>query len=110
MDPIGFAAGDANLYRYVGNGPTGATDSLGLADKELARQAANAALAGWGDTLWGMAKKTCLGPSDQTAPIMSGKTAPLGPADVVLAARRARVAQLGTRLKARSEGLPGVVA
>ena len=21
-DPIGFAAGDANLYRYVGNGPT----------------------------------------------------------------------------------------
>ncbi|SIO13416.1 RHS repeat-associated core domain-containing protein [Singulisphaera sp. GP187] len=30
-DPIGFAAGDANLYRYVGNGPTNATDPLGLA-------------------------------------------------------------------------------
>ncbi|XZE42758.1 RHS repeat domain-containing protein [Pirellulaceae bacterium SH467] len=30
QDPIGFAAGDANLYRYVGNGPTNATDSSGL--------------------------------------------------------------------------------
>ncbi len=29
-DPIGFAAGDANLYRYVGNGPTNATDPSGL--------------------------------------------------------------------------------
>ena len=27
---MGFAAGDANLYRYVGNGPTGATDPSGL--------------------------------------------------------------------------------
>ena len=30
QDPIGFAAGDANLYRYVGNGPTNATDPTGL--------------------------------------------------------------------------------
>ncbi|MFO0941919.1 MAG: RHS repeat-associated core domain-containing protein [Pirellulales bacterium] len=30
QDPIGFAAGDANLYRYVGNGVTGATDPSGL--------------------------------------------------------------------------------
>jgi RHS repeat-associated protein len=29
-DPIGFAAGDANQYRYVGNGPTNATDPSGL--------------------------------------------------------------------------------
>jgi RHS repeat-associated protein len=29
-DPIGFAAGDANLYRYVGNGPTNASDPSGL--------------------------------------------------------------------------------
>ena len=29
-DPIGFAAGDANLYRYVGNGVTNATDPSGL--------------------------------------------------------------------------------
>jgi RHS repeat-associated protein len=30
QDPIGFAAGDENLYRYVGNGPTNATDPSGL--------------------------------------------------------------------------------
>ncbi len=29
QDPIGFLAGDANLYRYVGNGVTGATDPSG---------------------------------------------------------------------------------
>src|SRR5262249_9199318 len=30
QDPLGFAAGDGNLYRYVGNGPTNATDPTGL--------------------------------------------------------------------------------
>jgi hypothetical protein len=30
QDPIGFAAGDTNQYRYVGNGPTNATDPSGL--------------------------------------------------------------------------------
>jgi RHS repeat-associated protein len=30
QDPIGFAAGDVNLYRYVGNSPTNATDPSGL--------------------------------------------------------------------------------
>ncbi|WP_146577689.1 phospholipase effector Tle1 domain-containing protein [Neorhodopirellula pilleata] len=30
QDPIGFAAGDANLYRMVGNSPTNATDPSGL--------------------------------------------------------------------------------
>ena len=29
-DPIGFTAGDANLYRYVQNAPTNATDPSGL--------------------------------------------------------------------------------
>jgi uncharacterized protein RhaS with RHS repeats len=29
-DPIGFAAGDANVYRYVGNVPTTNVDPLGL--------------------------------------------------------------------------------
>jgi RHS repeat-associated protein len=28
-DPVGFDAGDTNLYRYVSNGPTGATDPTG---------------------------------------------------------------------------------
>jgi RHS repeat-associated protein len=31
-DPIGFAAGDNNMYRFVGNGPTGAVDPSGLAE------------------------------------------------------------------------------
>jgi RHS repeat-associated protein len=30
-DPIGFQGGDANIYRYVGNGPTAACDPTGLA-------------------------------------------------------------------------------
>src|SRR5262249_37326401 len=30
VDPIGFEAGDANLYRYVGNAPTNHTDPSGL--------------------------------------------------------------------------------
>ena len=30
QDPIGFGGGDANLYRYVGNSPTMATDPSGL--------------------------------------------------------------------------------
>jgi RHS repeat-associated protein len=29
-DPIGFTAGDVNLYRYVGNGPVNGTDPSGL--------------------------------------------------------------------------------
>jgi hypothetical protein len=32
LDPIGFAAGDPNLYRYVGNSPTNRVDPSGLAD------------------------------------------------------------------------------
>jgi uncharacterized protein RhaS with RHS repeats len=30
QDPLGFDAGDSNLYRYVGNNPTNATDASGL--------------------------------------------------------------------------------
>jgi RHS repeat-associated protein len=33
-DPIGFAGGDANLARYVGNGATNATDPSGLQAQE----------------------------------------------------------------------------
>ena len=34
QDPLGFAAGDSNLYRYVHNQPTDATDPSGLAPLE----------------------------------------------------------------------------
>ncbi|MBK8812782.1 MAG: RHS domain-containing protein [Acidobacteria bacterium] len=34
-DPIGFAAGDVNLYGYVGNGPLGAVDPSGLTGNEV---------------------------------------------------------------------------
>ncbi|HEX3996692.1 MAG TPA: RHS repeat-associated core domain-containing protein, partial [Acetobacteraceae bacterium] len=30
QDPLGYAAGDANLYRYVGNSPTNFIDRTGL--------------------------------------------------------------------------------
>lgn len=33
QDPMGFAAGDANLYRYVSNNPVNAVDPLGLAER-----------------------------------------------------------------------------
>ena len=35
QDPIGFAAGDANLYRYVGNQPTTHTDPSGLEESSI---------------------------------------------------------------------------
>jgi len=34
QDPSGFGAGDANLYRYVGNAPTNATDPSGLQQQQ----------------------------------------------------------------------------
>ena len=34
QDPLGFAGGDPNLYRYVGNGPTTNTDPLGLCEDD----------------------------------------------------------------------------
>ena len=34
-DPVGFAAGDANLGRYVGNGPNNSTDPSGLEKVEV---------------------------------------------------------------------------
>jgi RHS repeat-associated protein len=35
QDPLGFAAGDSNLYRYVGNAPLTTRDPLGLAGTSL---------------------------------------------------------------------------
>jgi RHS repeat-associated protein len=44
QDPMGLAAGDADLYRYAANGPTDATDPTGL----LAMDASDALLLGAG--------------------------------------------------------------
>jgi len=49
-------------------------------------------------------------PSNEPEPLSSTKVEPLGPAGVVGTTRRAPVAPLGTRVKARSGGEPGVVA
>jgi hypothetical protein len=43
-DPIGFLAGDVNLYRYVGNHPTSAVDPTGLCEND-ANDKLQAALA-----------------------------------------------------------------
>ena len=37
QDPLGFTGGDSNLYRYVGNDPTGLTDPNGTADTAIGR-------------------------------------------------------------------------
>jgi len=36
-DPIGYAAGDTNLYRYVGNGSVNSTDATGLINEASPR-------------------------------------------------------------------------
>jgi RHS repeat-associated protein len=55
-DPIGFAAGDSNLYRYVGNSPTNATDPSGLASMSQVKSGAlqYSCNCGWID--WSHAK------------------------------------------------------
>ena len=56
QDPLGFAGGDSNLYRYVGNDPTGLTDPNGTA--QTAPQAPSSfSLPPWpeGLALFGMA-------------------------------------------------------
>jgi RHS repeat-associated protein len=47
QDPLGFGGGDANLYRYVGNGPTNATDPSGLSGEDSAPVGANQVLDQW---------------------------------------------------------------
>ena len=51
-DPIGFAGGDANLQRYVGNSPTNATDPSGLMG--FAETPLGAGLGAFGNGLYNM--------------------------------------------------------
>ena len=50
-DPIGFAAGDYNLYRYCGNDPIDRVDPDGLADRTT-----GGPLLAWGPWQWAMAE------------------------------------------------------
>ena len=52
-DPIGFAAGDSNLYRYVGNSPANATDPLGLEREDITIRDAGVGAAAWEITMRG---------------------------------------------------------
>ncbi|MFT3856662.1 MAG: Ig-like domain-containing protein [Aquabacterium sp.] len=47
-DPMGFGAGDANLYRYVGNNPFGATDPTGMTELQTNSTAVKWAARGVG--------------------------------------------------------------
>ena len=62
QDPRGFAAGDANLYRYVGNGPTRAGDPTGLDpdayDRAMREYMARSAAQQQAMIAWSMAHST----------------------------------------------------
>ena len=49
-DPIAFEAGDANLYRYVGNNPGNGTDPMGLDDIRELREGSNSII--WMREVW----------------------------------------------------------
>ena len=51
-DPLGFAASDPNLTRYVGNGPTNAVDPTGLFGIDLIRPEGNAPRYANMDKVW----------------------------------------------------------
>jgi len=64
-DPIGFVAGDLNLYRYVGNSPIGFVDPLGLWKTYRGYDESKAiAVAEEGDTAQTLAKKIGLDGSE----------------------------------------------
>ena len=60
-DPIGFSAGDTNLYRYVNNSPTNFTDPTGMT------------LSGWGEDLLYGADQLAAGFADATTFGISSK-------------------------------------
>ena len=57
QDPMGLSAGDSNLYRYVNNAPTNATDPSGLWKIDRANGATAVVTSDEGDTIGGLASK-----------------------------------------------------
>jgi hypothetical protein len=53
QDPDGFAAGDPNLYRFVGNHPTNATDPSGLVEETTAQRDNRYQLGQQSRSYWG---------------------------------------------------------
>jgi RHS repeat-associated protein len=110
QDPLGFAAGDSNLYRYVGNAPLAARDPLGLAGDALfyglmARRASMAAGAVVGGVL-GFACGWVEGFTEATVSAQEGAS------DSAAAAaweRALRYAAIGTFLGGTLTGLPTAV-
>lgn len=85
-DPLGFAAGDENMYRYVGNNPVNGTDPFGLQNskpKALDR-------GGWNignysqatdNGIWqgdGLLVTSEIGAFEYTGPLFSSRSAGLG--------------------------------
>jgi hypothetical protein len=75
QDPKGFAAGDTDLYRYVGNDPTGTNDPSGLVDpdwwqwfKDVARNPAIPMANAWSMWMVHLWNSGNSGPSDGTPP------------------------------------------
>jgi RHS repeat-associated protein len=110
QDPLGFEAGDSNLYRYVGNAPLAARDPLGLAGDSLfyglmGRRASMAAGAAVGGVL-GFACGWVEGFTEATVSARDGDT----DAAAALAWERAlSYAAIGTALGGTLAGLPSAV-
>jgi RHS repeat-associated protein len=72
-DPLGFAAGDTNIYRYVGNSPTNYRDPLGLeCDCSSGINYGTVAKSGLTSAVTGLAIAAAIGFAGLTAPVLIG--------------------------------------
>jgi RHS repeat-associated protein len=72
-DPLGFAAGDTNIYRYVGNSPTNYRDPSGLkCDCSAGINYGTVAKSGLTSAVTGLAVAAAIGFFGLTAPVLIG--------------------------------------
>lgn len=72
-DPLGFAAGDTNIYRYVGNSPTNYRDPFGLeCDCSSGINYGTVAKSGLTSAVTGLAVAAAIGFSGLAAPVVIG--------------------------------------